>query len=427
MKKEKYTAMKSVVMFVSILFILGLNAEGQNLIPNNSFETYSSCPNWSGQIDTATGWTSLENHLGTPNYLHTCGTSILSRVPDNNWGWQHAQDGSAYAYLYMYSVTQPERREYMQTQLSSALTAGKTYDISFYVSLSDYTGLQCNNFGCYFSDTAIKGTGDGFALTSYTPQFEYTSRVSDTSDWVLISGSFVASGGEEYITIGNFRDDAGTDIVSTGTGTLSSASYYFDNFSLTENSVPVELLTFKAWNEEGKHHLKWVTASETNNDYFAVERSYNGIDFEWIETVDGHGSSNAEHIYQLSLENSGMYNGPVYYRLKQTDFDGSYTYSDVVLLSAQRESAERNLRVFPNPVSINSPVNLNFKDVNVDKIFSIQIINLQGQVVLEKQLTMDGSNHASFTIDSDVQIAPGTYHIVCFGNGHVLRERFMML
>lgn len=115
----------------------------------------------------------------------------------------------------------------------------------------------------------------------------------------------------------------------------------------TESSpLPVQLLEFTATPDKNKRVIcRWVTATEINNDYFTVMRSKNGIDFEVIGTVDGAGNSTSLLSYSFVDENP--YTGISYYKLRQTDFNGDFTFSQTVAVHIFTGSADVN--VFPNP------------------------------------------------------------------------------
>ncbi|MDG1475608.1 MAG: BNR-repeat neuraminidase N-terminal domain-containing protein, partial [Vicingaceae bacterium] len=88
--------------------------------------------------------------------------------------------------------------------------------------------------------------------------------------------------------------------------------------------LPIELLSYSVACTGNTVQLDWITASELNNDYFTIERSVDAINFEAIATVDGSGNSSSIHNYSWSDDNP--INGTVYYRLKQTDFNGAFEY-----------------------------------------------------------------------------------------------------
>lgn len=113
-----------------------------------------------------------------------------------------------------------------------------------------------------------------------------------------------------------------------------------------ENSIlPIDLAYFKAEVFEKNVVLEWKTARETKNDYFTIERSNDLVDFEELIKVKGQGTSLQENIYKATDEFPGT--GRAYYRLKQTDFDGSYKYSKIV--SVEFTDKFNKIVVYPNP------------------------------------------------------------------------------
>jgi hypothetical protein len=92
--------------------------------------------------------------------------------------------------------------------------------------------------------------------------------------------------------------------------------------------------------------LNWTTLSETDNDFFSVERYTQNSDWEVVGTLQGAGDSNAPLNY--SFVDSNPPGGFVYYRLKQTDFDGTFTYSNTILIDPGNVSTAS--AIYPNPV-----------------------------------------------------------------------------
>ncbi len=122
--------------------------------------------------------------------------------------------------------------------------------------------------------------------------------------------------------------------------------FTFGSGSAFSNPLPIELLSFIAVGNGDVVELKWTTISEINNDYFTVERSRDGINFEQVVDVDGAGNSRRKIDY-LSYDDN-PYQGYSYYRLKQTDFDGAHSYSKIVAVNL---SQSKDFLVYPNPVS----------------------------------------------------------------------------
>ncbi len=177
-----------------------------------------------------------------------------------------------------------------------------------------------------------------------------------------------------------------TDIVGAASGGFIEAdipqaynagagSYTFTlgSINAAQTPLPVELVFFKAIPQEDQVTLKWATANELNNDYFQVERSSKGSDFQAIGAkIDGAGTTseplNYEFIDTAPLE------GIAYYRLKQVDFDGRYDYSDVVAVQIG-EAAAGQMQVFPNPVQDQLQVRWGGEQ-NIDQL---RLLNLRGQ------------------------------------------------
>lgn len=117
-------------------------------------------------------------------------------------------------------------------------------------------------------------------------------------------------------------------------------------------TLPVSMLDFYAERRNDMVDLKWVTASETNNDFFTIERSIDGIRFNEIGTMAGAGNSN--NVLSYLFIDQEPYHGIAYYRIKQTDFDGKFEYSGVVSIDFNNsESSANAINIYPNP-AVNS-------------------------------------------------------------------------
>lgn len=230
--------MPQLRLWTFLILIIGFQLESynQNLVPNGSFEFNTSCPNGPGEIILSSPWTDPTN--ATADLFDTCSTSSSYDIPMNIVGYQNANTGHAYAGIVTYVNTITNAREYIQVQLLDSLDAGKTYYVGFYVSWAEGVQYAANGFSAYFSDTAISC---GSCFLNYAPQFNYNDTIiKDTSSWVLMTGSFVAQGGEKFITIGNFNADDSTQnsLVNSG-GVYVSAYYYIDDVYVGETPVPV--------------------------------------------------------------------------------------------------------------------------------------------------------------------------------------------
>ncbi len=149
----------------------------------------------------------------------------------------------------------------------------------------------------------------------------------------------------------------------------------FGNNNYCEALLPVELLDFKAHfkKEDSQVYLNWATASETNNDFFMVEKSLDGRNWMDIERVEGQGTSMMlNHYFMIDKD---LHFGAVhYYRLKQIDFDGSINFSPIQsIYIANNEQAK--YKVFPNPVEAGGKIICS----NQDEISSMKLYSITGR------------------------------------------------
>ncbi len=142
--------------FIIIAINLTFYAQGQNLVVNGYFESYTICPNYVSQVDRATGW--IQPTDATPDYLNSClGVPFSVSVPDNQFGIQAAKSGNGYAGLYaffsfgIFTTVPDEDREYITHALSQPLTPGESYYTEFYVSLSEASKYAVDDLGLLFS------------------------------------------------------------------------------------------------------------------------------------------------------------------------------------------------------------------------------------------------------------------------------------
>lgn len=138
-----------------------------------------------------------------------------------------------------------------------------------------------------------------------------------------------------------FQDTANNRIILENVNSFRPTTGALGNF------LPVEFIDFTATNVNNeKVKLNWSTATEINNDFFTIERSSNGLDFEPIGSVSGAGNS----VFQINYEyfDNEPLEGVSYYRIKQTDFNGQFEYS---IIRSVTINIKGNLLVYPNPSS----------------------------------------------------------------------------
>lgn len=186
------------------------------------------------------------------------------------------------------------------------------------------------------------------------------------------------------------------------------------------STLPIELTTFKAFNKASNVELIWSTASESNNDYFSIERSVNGEDFEVIGEVIGAGNSNRTLNYSFTDEDP--LKEMAYYRLKQTDFNLDYSYSKLV--SVKSEVANKgSFKIYPNPVNKSELINLYFSEDNSDNI-EVRVYNAFGKMVFKQ--TLNNAANTEVSLDFHNSIPQGTYFITFVSNNKVYKKKLIV-
>lgn len=153
------------------------------------------------------------------------------------------------------------------------------------------------------------------------------------------------------------------------------------------NPLPVELVYFDAHLVDGKVETNWITESEINNDYFIIEKTRDGINYEKVGEVDGAGNSSSTLEYRLWDNNP--YTGTSYYRLTQVDFDGTQSYSD--LKSIVYNPGDLDVSIYPNPI-LEDQVFIQLNGVTNSDL-DLQIFDMTGRLVQSTSLKMfNGQN-----------------------------------
>jgi len=231
---------------LSVIFMITLNVISLaqiNLVSNPSFEMIYSCPNGANEIDSAIGWSTPKNGGGgNPELFNVCCTlplicGVPSQTAMNNF--QYAHSGNSYAGIDVIDFFHPDDfREYIQSKFKKNLSAGSTYCVKLYVSLSDQSSAFIKLLGAYLDDGSVSAPSL-FGLAAVTPQVYNTLQpLNDTVNWMKIEGSFVATGNEEFITLGNFFADSISGLGFFGTPTYWHSYYYIDDVSVIDASLP---------------------------------------------------------------------------------------------------------------------------------------------------------------------------------------------
>jgi hypothetical protein len=181
--------------------------------------------------------------------------------------------------------------------------------------------------------------------------------------------------------------------------------------------LPVVLTAFSAQAVGSDVRLTWTTASEQNNDYFGVERSADGQTFTQVGRVAGHGTTLAASAYAYTdAEVASHATGPVYYRLRQVDLDGTATYSPVRTVSPAAGPVA--ITLFPNPAMPTDAVTLDLRTLPLGT-YQVSLISAVGSTLAS--YPVQGGQSQAMTLPA--ALASGPYLVLVQGNGLRLTQQ----
>jgi len=232
---------KVLYLFLAFL-IFNIDSKSQNFVPDSSFERNSSVPLLLSSLGLNGSWSSPT--MGTTDLFCECGKKQKeiseSDVPKNPMGVQKANSGKCYGGFYLFS--HHDYHEYMITQLMSPLTGGVKYDLTFYLSLADYSRATIEQIGVCFLKSKVTYTGSGYAVGLKPLYIKINEEVgTDTVEWHKLTLEYKAKGGEQFLMIGSWdegRIEATNVLAPKGSHTRINqktdrdAYYYIDDVSL---------------------------------------------------------------------------------------------------------------------------------------------------------------------------------------------------
>jgi hypothetical protein len=222
--------------------------------------------------------------------------------------------------------------------------------------------------------------------------------------------------------------DAGSTCSGAGTGSITSNTnsstfnkpYTFASKSSTLNPLPIELVSFTATPVQNNVSLNWVTASETNNAFFTIQKTTNGIHYDDVVTVPGAGTSSQQNFYSALDETP--FTGQSYYRLKQTDYNGQESYSSLVPIFFDASSSNEVL-VFPNPGNPSDQINV--KIFGFESASQLEVFNVEGQKVFATDLNTDNAIY-NYQLPG-FSLAPGFYMVKVSDGMKTVAKKFQVL
>lgn len=332
------------------------------------------------------GYTSVDGNMGSWDDASTWNVSsgALPATPGSNIG------GSV-SYIDVYGKV--TRTGNIKLGSSVVLTVYDTLLVDGDLEVSGQSSLVVQSGGVllvtgnFIASGGSVSSNDGKIVVQGDLSASGSSDINNTSDAFYVYGTVTGSGGSTLT--GTYADEA----------TLSSADS--ELYSLASGgTLPVEFLYVKAEAAAGVT-IKWATASELNNDFFTVERSKDGVNFEEVASANGAGTS--EEINTYEIEDNNAFTGTSYYRVKQTDFDGKSAYSALVKVT-NNSVADVKLNVYPNPAVNEVRIDISRLGSNIE----IEIMDINGGSVYSEGFDGDFTTTAQIDVAS---LPKGMYYV----------------
>ncbi|MBK8584650.1 MAG: T9SS type A sorting domain-containing protein [Bacteroidetes bacterium] len=245
-----------------------------------------------------------------------------------------------------------------------------------------------------------------------TPFSAGQSGTTNLSVGAVITGTGIPAGSviTAILTATSFTISNNATATGTVTGSIGSTANMATSFNhlyaIAQSTVPlpIELLSFTAEPEGETVLCKWITASETNNDYFEVLRSDDGIEFKSLGIVNGFGAGTSTTNRSYKFVDNDECTSIRYYQLKQVDIDSRFSLSNVVAVNCNTK--ENEIKLYPNPAT--NDLTFSFFQNSKDEI-TVEYLDMLGKLIRDEHFqTVKGYNKI---LTSVTELANGIYYL----------------
>jgi len=296
---------------------------------------------------------------------------------------------------------------------------GGAYRLDLNSSTSIFVNQGTANIHTLFVQSSATGTAVCLGANSCTNLTNMTNNLAN---------SFNAPDGPAVLAIrgnallNNPLTNNESVVICRANGSTTSGGSSFGSATVVNNCsscsetvlapvLPIELLFFNGKQEKESIGLSWATATELGNDYFSIEKSTDGIRWIVLENIQGAGNSTSN--LQYTFEDNAPEDGIQYYRLKQTDFDGTFTYSIAIAINFEGAANRKSISVYPNPNSSNQ---LNFRGIGVGLSYTLELKKVTGELLYSQTI-----NANSIALPD---LEKGMYLITLHAEGNLEQETF---
>lgn len=296
------------------------------------------------------------------------------------------------------------------------------------MTISLFLLSTCIAIACTTIDNVIHALGAGFPPNNCNIEVtvSYTGAINSTVHIVV---------GLETISSGTLNGDGSITLSTINSGyTCGNPFPTIEAYMMTGSSccgdcpviLPVELSKFEGTLVKNDAFLEWTTDSEENNAGFSIERSFDGRNFQSIGMVDGYGTTETETSYNFRDANVAYRaTGPTaYYRLKQLDFDGQFSYSGVVALALGKTKQDFEIVKIHGTRNNSGQVNIFVQNNSYSGKMKVVLSRISGEVVDFRHIQSDEVfNQLDFNLANEQD---GMY-IISINNGEkIIAEKFVL-
>lgn len=366
------------------VFKIEVNKSAGNIVLNRDLQALNSLKMVAGNILTNSHLLELGVSTAQKGNLDYTAGFVVGKM--RRW-FESTNNDNATGLFPMGQDDNGYKNRFARVYYTTAPSFGGHLTVEFIPTPITGTGfpIPANNTGGFNQDVINPGSpgywqmdnqtgklNDGFHTISLTG--EGFPTVTDINDITIIK----RVGGGDWHCPGTHLTVSGTAAMPTLTRSdvVGWSNYGFGGGSA--NPLPVELITFQGWCNDGTTELMWSTASENNSDRFIIESSRDMIHWNWVGEIQAAGNSGTYHEYNFSLsENQRELR---YYRLKQIDFNGDFNLYDPISLECGTSQAEISL--YPNPNQGTFTLQLN--SVSEKQLVEISILDQTGRRLHEQ-------------------------------------------
>jgi hypothetical protein len=302
----------------------------------------------------------------------------------------------------------------------SSLTVSGNTDFEGNLTLSNSSTVTINSGytltvgGASFSNnTVLVINAGGSLIVNGDLSLANNNGIIDNGT-LVVNGNLTASNNVVLSGSGS-ASVSGTSSTSNG-ATVFGGQGSCTNCSFTSSTpLPIELLYFNADLTSAGVDLSWATASETNNNYFTIEKSKDGINFDVLQKIKtAANNGNSTNVLHYKMQDASLYDGISFYRLKQTDFNGKYKYYDMKQVNYAKKSFAS---VYPNPAVNNVVINASEDYAGAD----IKIIDAMGREVVSEKI--NSTEPTSINIST---LVSGVYYMFIDNGGTISKTKLFI-